>query len=92
MYAKDNKIFILCAGENTVYTFDISSESVISSKLPVDGFSKSFTPVPNSDLAVITNMADLKYVVYDMGKDKAVQTLPINDYINMITILDRTNE
>ena len=68
------------------------SDEINFVKLPVDGFSKSFTPVPNSNLAVITNMADLKYVVYDMEKDKAIQTLPINDYINTITILDRINE
>ena len=92
MYSKSNKIYILCAGENTVYTYDLASEGLTKEKLPVEGFSKAFTPVPNSNLAVITNMADLKYVVYDMDKNKALQTLPINDYINMITILDRTNE
>lgn len=92
MYLKNNKLYILSASENTVYTLDLASENLASVKLPVDGFSKSFTPVPNSNLAVITNMADLKYVVYDMEKNKAVQTLPINDYINTITILDRTNE
>ena len=55
----------------------------------MDGFSKSFAPVPNSNLAVITNMANLKYVVFDMDKNKAIQTLPINEYINTITILER---
>ena len=92
MYSTDSDIFVLCAGDNSVYRFNMISESMNSVKLPVDGFSKSFTPVPNSNLAVITNMADLKYVVYDMETDKAIQTLPINDYINTITILDRINE
>lgn len=92
MYSTDSDIFILCAGDNSVYKFNMISDEINFVKLPVDGFSKSFTPVPNSNLAVITNMADLKYVVYDMEKDKAIQTLPINDYINTITILDRINE
>lgn len=92
MYEKDGKIFVLCAGDNSVYAYDNSNGDVKSEKLPVDGFSKAFTPVPNSNLAVITNMSDLKYVVYDMTKEKPVETLPISEYINMITILDRKYE
>lgn len=92
IYERNNKIYVLCAGDNTVYTYNIAKDSVSAQKLPVDGFSKAFSPVPDSNLAVITNMSDLKYVVYDMEKDKALQTLPISDYVNMITILDRTNE
>ena len=92
MYEKNGKIFVLCAGDNSVYTYDISKNIVSTEKLPVEGFSKAFTPISNSNYAVITNMSDFKYVVYDMEKNKAVQTLPISDYVNMITILDRVNE
>ena len=89
MYESNGQIFVLCAGDNTVYRYNIASGDVKSDKLPVDGFSKAFSPVPNSNLAVITNMADLKYVVYDMDKEKAIQTLPISEYINTIIILER---
>ncbi len=88
----NGKLFVLCAGNNTVYTYNLSDGTLNSEKLPVDGFSKAFTPVPNSNLAVVTNMADLKYVVYDMSKEKAVQTLPISEYINTITVLERKDE
>ncbi|MCD7879072.1 MAG: hypothetical protein LUG16_03965, partial [Candidatus Gastranaerophilales bacterium] len=90
-YKYNDNIFVLCAGNNTVYKYNIDTNAVLSYKLPVDGFSKSFTPVPGSNLSVITNMSDLKYVVYDMDKNKAVQTLPVSEYINMITILERTD-
>ena len=89
MYEKNGNIYVLCAGDNTVYRYNIASGDLKSDKLPVDGFSKAFSPVPNSNLAVITNMADLKYVVYDMDKEKSVQTLPISEYINTIIILER---
>ena len=92
IFERNNNIYVLCAGDNTVYTYNVSNDNLKVNKLPVDGFSKSFAPVPNSNLAVITNMMDLKYVVYDMEKDAPVQTLPINEHINMITILDRTHE
>lgn len=92
MYLKNGKIFVLCAGNNTVYSYDYQNGSIKSEKLPVEGFSKAFAPVPNSDYAVVTNMSDLKYVVYDMNKEKAVETLPVSEYINMVTILERKHE
>ncbi len=85
-------IFVLCAGNNTVYKYRPFTSEITSSKLPLDGFSKSFSIVPDSNLAVITNMSDLKYVVYDMNKEESIQTLPVSEYINMITILERNNE
>ncbi len=91
MYSYNSNIYILCAGNNTVYTYNNNDGSLIEAKLPVGGFSKAFAHVPGSNLAVITNMADLKYVVFDMDKKKAIQTLPISEYINMITILERRN-
>lgn len=91
MYEYNDNIFVLCAGDNTVYIYNLASGNVKSDKLPVDGFSKAFSPVPNSNLAVITNMADLKYIVYDMEKEKSIQTLPISEYINTIIILERNH-
>ena len=91
MILRNGNLFVLCAGDNTVYTYNVDSDKLISSELPIGGFSKSFSPVPNSNLAIITNMSDLKYVVYDMDRNKAVQTLPISEYINTITILERDN-
>ena len=82
---------MLCAGVNSVFTYNIAGGEVVSSKLPVDGFSKTFTIVPNSNLAVITNMGDLKYVVYDMAQGKSIQTMPVSEYINSINILERRN-
>ena len=91
MYVNNGIIYVLCAGNNTVYSYNITSGELKSDKLPMDGFSRAFTPVPNSNLAIITNMADLKYVVYDLNKEKSVQTLPISEYINSITVLEREN-
>ncbi|MBQ3641865.1 hypothetical protein II906_08090, partial [bacterium] len=92
MYMKDGIIYVLCAGDNTVYTYNTQTEEVSSSNLPVEGFSRAFTPVPNSNLAVVSNVSALKYAIYDMDAKKPLQTVPISDYINMITILERYNE
>ena len=92
MYERNGNIYVLCAGDNSVYKYNLSMENAQVTTLPIGGFSKAFTPIPNSNLAVVTNMADLKYVVYDMDKDKAIQTLPVSEYINMITVLDRAHE
>jgi hypothetical protein len=89
MYKKDDTIYLLCAGENIIFTFDTKTNEITGEHLPSGGFSKAFTPVPNSNLAIITNMSEMKYVVYDMDKKQTIQTLPINDYVNMITVLER---
>lgn len=91
MAVYNGNLYVLCAGDNTVYTYNIAGGEVVSSKLPVDGFSKAFTIVPDSNLAVITNMGDLKYVVYDMSQGKVIQTMPVSEYINSINILERRN-
>lgn len=91
MYNYKDNLYILSAGENSVYTYNITSGEIKSEKLPVDGFAKAITQIPSSNLAVITNMSDLKYVVYDLDKAKSVQVLPISEYINSITILERKN-
>ena len=92
MYKRGNIIYLLCAGDNTIFTYDINTTELLGENLMVDGFPKAFTPVPNSNLAIITNMSELKYVVYDMDKKQPTQILPINDYINMITVLERKHE
>ncbi len=89
MIERNGNVYVLSAGENAVYTYNISADSVKSEKLPMSGFSKSITAVPDSNLAVITNMSDFKYAVYDLEKDKALQAYPISEHINMITILER---
>ena len=91
MYYRDGKVYVLCAGDNSVYVYDIKTGEVKNTALNLEGFVKAFTPVPGSDIAVITNMANFNYAVYDMGKEKLLQTQPVSDYINMITILERNN-
>ncbi len=56
MYLYNGNIFILCAGNNTIYKYNTLNGDLYSDKLPVDGFSKAFTPVPDSNYAVVTNM------------------------------------
>lgn len=92
LYQQDGNIYVLCAGNNSMYKYNNLTGEITNDKLPVDGFSKTIAPIPNSNLAVITNMSDLKYIVYDLDRDKAVQTLPISEYVNSIIILERNNE
>ena len=89
IYKNDNKVFVLTAGDNTVYTYDTETFEVQSEKLPVDGFSSAFTPVCDTKYAIITNMSEYKFVVFDMNKNKPTKTFPVNEHINMITIIER---
>lgn len=91
MISRNDNIYVLCAGDNSVYTYNTINDNTTVEKLPIGGFSKAITTVPHSNLAVITNMSDYKYAVFDMAKNKTLEVIPINEYVNMITILERPN-
>ena len=92
LYKSGNNVFVLCAEDNTVYKYDIKTGDLISTKLPVKGFSSSFNPVPASNIAVITNTADEKYALYDMEQAKVLQIIPSGGFINSAVILEKKNE
>ncbi len=90
MLLYNSKLFILCAQSNDLYVFDTTSQSIKKViKLPISGFSKKITQVNNTNLALITNVLEKRYVAIDLDKEDAIQTLGINTPVNSITIVDR---
>lgn len=89
IYKKGDKVYVLSAAENSVFVYDTQTLEVVSASLPVDGFSSAFTPVTDTNYAVITNTSEYKYVVFDMNKNKATNTFPVAEHINTITIIER---
>lgn len=85
-----NKIYILCSQSNDIEVFDTVSQKVIKViNLPIAGFSRKITPVDNSNIAIVTNVLEKKYIVMDLDKNEIVQTVNINMPVNAITIVDK---
>ena len=85
-----DKLFILSSHQNILTVFDTKSQKTLKEiKLPTNGFSRRITLVPNSNYALITNVLEKKYLVFDLEKETVVQAVNISTPINMITVVER---
>lgn len=85
-----NKIYILCSQSNDVEIFDTKDYKITKViNIPISGFSRKITPVDNSNIAIITNVLEKKYVVMDLDKEEIIQTVNIDMPVNAITVVDK---
>ncbi len=86
----NNKIFILCSKSNNILIYDTKTQKLSKDlKLPTNGFSRRITMVPNTNMAIITNVLENKYLVMDMDRETIIQSVYINTPVNAITIVDK---
>lgn len=85
--------YVLCAQNNEIYKIDLKEAKVVEIiKLPVRGFSTKFVKVKNSNLALITNVSEKKYVIFNVETGKVESTMPICTYVSNLYILDKKAE
>ncbi len=83
-----NRLFVLGAKNNEVDVINLDrNEREGTVKLPLKGFSKRITQVSNSNIALITNVTDNRYVIFDLSQVRPVEVVPVNVPINNIIIL-----
>lgn len=85
----NNKIYILCAGnELDIFNLDdFSYEQAM--KFSDKGFLKKIVKVPDSTLLLITNVTERKYFVYDYEKNRILQTVNTPVYINDLQLINK---
>ena len=87
----NNLLYVLGAKENELYivntdSFDI--EMII--KLPSRGFCNKITRVnENSNIALITNVVEKNYLIFDLDKKKTIQKVPIDANLSDIVIVEK---
>jgi len=85
-----NFAYVLCAQDNEIHKVDLKEQKVVEViKLPVRGFSTKFVKIKNSNLALITNVAERKYVIFNYETGKVESTMPICTYVSNLYILDK---
>ncbi len=88
---KNNKLFVLSAATNSIDVVNPQTK-VLEKNIPlkIAGFSTKFNPIKNSEMVIITNVMENKYVVFDLQKQKVLQINPIDIPITTLTVVDET--
>lgn len=91
MVLKNGKIYVLSAATNSIDVFNPQS-NILEKTIPINigGFSTKFNPIKNSNMVLITNVVEKKYVVFDLLQQKVLQINPIDIPISTITVVEDT--
>ena len=90
MLLYNKKLYVLSAN-NEISIFSLADYN-LSNVVNVNatGFSKQLFKVPDSNIALITNVSDKKYFVFDLDSEKVIQTVPTDYFINNLKLLSNS--
>ena len=83
-------LYVLGAQNNQIQKINIKTGKTKETiELGTGGFSKGFERIDNSDVAVITDIKQNKYTIFDLSKGQVLKTYSISVPINDIVITDK---
>lgn len=91
MIEYNNLLYVLGAKENELYIVNTDSFDVeMIIKLPISGFCNKITKInENSNIALITNVVEKNYLIFDLEKKKTIQKVPIDTNLSDIVIVEK---
>ena len=91
MIEYNNLLYVLGAKENELYIVNTDSFDVeMIIKLPISGFCNKITKInENSNIALITNVVEKNYLIFDLDKKKTIQKVPIDANLSDIVIVEK---
>jgi len=91
MILHNGKLYILSASTNSIDVFNPATNTMEKNiSLRVPGFSNKINAIKGSNLVVVTNVAEKKYVVVDLDKQLVLQTNPIDVPMTTLTVVNKT--
>lgn len=92
MIEYNNRLFVLGAKENELYIVNTDSLDVeMIIKLPINGFCNKISRLNNnSNIALITNVVEKNYLIFDLDKKKTIQKVPIDTNLSDIVIVEKS--
>ena len=92
MIEYNNRLFVLGAKENELYIVNTDSLDVeMIIKLPINGFCNKISRLNNnSNIALITNVVEKNYLIFDLDKKKTIQKVPIDTTLSDIVIVEKS--
>ncbi len=86
----ENYLYVLGAQNNQLQKINIENGKIVDTiSLDTEGFSKGFERINGTDLAIITDVKQNKYTVFDLSKGKIVKTYAMTVPINKVIIADK---
>ena len=93
LYLFENKLYVLCSGQNQLYVLDTDTLKFTKQiQLPLNGFARKITRIDDkSDIALITDTNSKKYCLINLKTSGIVGTYPVDLPINFITVIKKIN-
>ena len=90
MLAFHDRVYVLGAGDNSVQVIDAKTDELIASiYLNTDGFSTRLSYIEGTNIALITDTKASLYTVFDLGTNKALNSVPIDIPANSIVVTEK---
>lgn len=90
MQTYDNVLYVLGAQNNVLQKINTDNGHVTGTiELNTEGFSTGFNKIEGTDLAVITDIKQNKYTIFDLAKGKVLKTYAMKVPINKVVIADK---
>lgn len=93
LYLFENKLYVLCSGQNKLYVLDTDTLKFTKQiQLPLNGFARKITRIDDkSDIALITDSNSKKYCLINLKTSNIIGTYPVDLPINFITVIKKIN-
>ena len=90
MQLYNNFLYVLGAQNNQLQKINIDNGKIVETiNLQTEGFSMGFSKIKDTDLAIITDVKQNKYTIFDLAKSKVVKTYAMTVPINKVIIADK---
>lgn len=88
-----DRVYVLGAGDNSVQVIDAKTDEVIASiYLNTEGFSTKLSYIDGTNIALITDTKASLYTVFDLGTNKALNSVPIDIPASSIVVTEKVKK
>ena len=90
MLQYDKYLYVLGAQNNEIQKFNTDNDQVLDEiPLSTEGFSSGFKVIENSSLAIVNDIKNNQYSIFDLAKGKVLKTYKVNVPIKSIVITNK---
>ena len=92
MYQYDKFVYVLGAQNNEIQKINTDNDQILGIiSLGTSGFSRGISQIDDSSLAVITDLKNNQYTIFDLAKGKVLKTYKLNVPIKSVVIANKVN-